>query len=432
MLFDTGADLTVVSEITAARLGFDPILDTPDFVLEVEGSGGVSAGIPGFYLDELNIDTVGGTFTMQHVPIAVLDVTNPNDPGNIIDGILGMHLFTGRDLVIDANPSIGQGGTGPSLYISDPVVENHTWTSTISQAIFQTPTNWTANGVPNQMWVAELRNTAIPTQFVNLTGNSTVNQLVVAGGQNSTLRLQLNGTQKLTTFGETRIENGGIVSLNDSGTRLDAQFVNIEGGTLRGNGSVFVGTGPITGVVRNLSGRIEPGNGIGALEIVGDYSNLVDGTLAIQLGGTTPGQFDLLDVDRFAFLSGTLEVSLVNFTPAVGNMFTFLTTSEGVTGVFDNFVLPAGFQWGVDYLSDSVVLKVLGLGTSGDFDSDGDVDGHDFLLWQRNPSVGNLADWQSSYGVGAVLSSATVVPEPTGIVSIFLAVALLVIKRRPL
>ncbi|QEG33753.1 retropepsin-like aspartic protease [Bythopirellula goksoeyrii] len=432
LLFDTGADLTVVSEITAARLGFDPILDTPDFVLEVEGSGGVSAGIPGFYLDELNIDTVGGTFTMQRVPIAVLDVTNPNDPGNIIDGILGMHLFTGRDLVIDANPSIGQGGTGPSLYISDPVVENHTWTSTVSQAIFQTPTNWTANGVPNQMWVAELRNTAIPTQFVNLTGNSIVNQLVVAGGQNSTLRLQLNGTQKLTTFGETRIENGGIVSLNDSGTRLDAQFVNIEGGTLRGNGSVFVGTGPITGVVRNLSGRIEPGNGIGALEIVGDYSNLVNGTLAIQLGGTTPGQFDLLEVDRFAFLSGTLEVSLVNFTPAVGNMFTFLTTGEGVSGAFDNLVLPAGFQWGVDYLSDSVVLKVLGLGTSGDFDSDGDVDGHDFLLWQRNPSVGDLADWQSNYGVGAVLSSATVVPEPTGIVSILVAAALLVIKRRPL
>lgn len=429
-LFDTGADLTVVSQITAARLGFDPILDTPDFVLEVEGSAGVSAGIPGFYLDELNIDTVGGTFTMQHVPIAVLDVTNPNDPGNIIDGILGMHLFTGRDLVIDANPSIGQGGAGPSLYISDPVTETHVWTSTLAQTSFQTATNWTSNGIPNQMWVAELRNTAIPTQLVNLTSNSTVNQLVVAGGPSSTISLQLTGTQKLTTFGETRIEAGGVLSLIGSGTRLDAQFVNIEGGTLRGSGSVFVGSGPVTGVVRNLSGRVEPGDGIGTLEIVGDFSNLVDGTLAIQLGGTAPGQFDLLGVDRFAFLSGTLEVSLAGFAPSVGNTFTFLTTApDGVHGEFDNLVLPGGFQWGIDYLTDSVVLKVLGLGIPGDFDSDGDVDGRDFLLWQRNPSIGSLADWQINYGIGAVSSPTAVVPEPNGAVLLLWAVAAFSTRR---
>jgi hypothetical protein len=34
----------------------------------------------------------------------------------------------------------------------------------------------------------------------------------------------------------------------------------------------------------------------------------------------------------------------------------------------------------------------------GDFDEDGDVDGRDFLLWQRNPGIGNLADWQANHG----------------------------------
>lgn len=58
----------------------------------------------------------------------------------------------------------------------------------------------------------------------------------------------------------------------------------------------------------------------------------------------------------------------------------------------------------------------------GDFDFDGDVDGRDFLIWQRNPSVGDLADWQANYGAGSlsVLSDlhggeanpASVVPEP--------------------
>ena len=390
-LFDTGADLTVVSEITAARLGFDPILDTPDFILEVEGSGGVSGGVPGFYIDELNIDTVGGTFTLHNVPIAVLDVTNPNDPGNVIDGILGMHLFTGRDLVIDANPSIGQGGIGPSLYISNPVTQTHVWTSTIAQTSFNTATNWTANGTPDVSWVAELRNTAIPSQFVGLTGNTTVNQLVVEGTASNSIALQLTGTQTFTTFGETRIEQGGTISLLSTNSKLDAPFVNIEGGVLRGSGTVFVGTGPINGVVRNLGGRVEPGSTIGKLSITGDFSNLDAGTLAIQLGGTTAiTQYDVLAMSRFAFLDGTLEVSLANgFVPAVGNMFTFLTTAaDGVFGEFENLLLPAGFQWDVDYLASSVVLKVLGLGTAGDFDGDGDVDGRDFLacLLYTSPS----------------------------------------------
>jgi hypothetical protein len=35
---------------------------------------------------------------------------------------------------------------------------------------------------------------------------------------------------------------------------------------------------------------------------------------------------------------------------------------------------------------------------AGDFNSDGTVDGRDFLVWQRNTSVGSLADWKANYG----------------------------------
>ena len=45
---------------------------------------------------------------------------------------------------------------------------------------------------------------------------------------------------------------------------------------------------------------------------------------------------------------------------------------------------------------------------SGDFDDDNDVDGADFLAWQRNTGLGNLLDWQGQYGSGTV----AVVPEP--------------------
>ena len=54
-------------------------------------------------------------------------------------------------------------------------------------------------------------------------------------------------------------------------------------------------------------------------------------------------------------------------------------------------------------------------GTPGDFD--GDVDGRDFLIWQRgdspNPlSAGDLAIWQSQYGSPNLVAAAAAVPEP--------------------
>lgn len=58
--------------------------------------------------------------------------------------------------------------------------------------------------------------------------------------------------------------------------------------------------------------------------------------------------------------------------------------------------------------------------TPGDFDQDGDVDGADFLEWQRNDgSAVSLADWQSNYGPSAL--SASSVPEPTSLILIGLA-----------
>ena len=51
--------------------------------------------------------------------------------------------------------------------------------------------------------------------------------------------------------------------------------------------------------------------------------------------------------------------------------------------------------------------------TPGDFDLDGDVDGFDFLAWQEDPSLGDLADWEANYGS---TTSASTVPEPATLV----------------
>jgi hypothetical protein len=56
-------------------------------------------------------------------------------------------------------------------------------------------------------------------------------------------------------------------------------------------------------------------------------------------------------------------------------------------------------------------------GLEGDFDNDGDVDGRDFLRWQRgqspNPlSASDLAAWQTNYGASGLVAAVATVPEP--------------------
>jgi len=51
---------------------------------------------------------------------------------------------------------------------------------------------------------------------------------------------------------------------------------------------------------------------------------------------------------------------------------------------------------------------------AGDFDNDGDVDGFDFLAWQRDTSIGSLSDWEGNFGMtSGTLAAASAVPEPT-------------------
>jgi hypothetical protein len=82
---------------------------------------------------------------------------------------------------------------------------------------------------------------------------------------------------------------------------------------------------------------------------------------------------------------------------------------------------------------NDIVLIGLGsesVGLPGDFDGDGDVDGRDFLTWQRDTNVGSLADWQNNYGMGGALASFSAVPEPTGLVLLCAAALPLFARRR--
>lgn len=431
--FDTGADVTVVSELNAARLGFDVQLDTPDFTVAVVGSGGVNLEVPGFFCESFTIQAVGGNVTLTNVPIVVLDVTNPADPGNVVDGIVGTNLLAGRNVVIDPKPSLGGGGVGPSLYISDPITTQKNWTSAAASGTFATAGNWNGGTAPTNLSVTNVRHVSGGNQTAVVAASASVWELNVSGSASQTMTLQVNNGVALTTFSGTNIESKGIVDLQ--GGTLDTQFVEVIGGTLRGAGHIKTGSGPIPGQVENRGGTVEPGNGVGTLEIAGRFASDSNGTLKIELGGLAAGtQYDQLLVDGGVALGGTLSISLVNlgggaFVPSAGDAFTIITATDGISGAFDSLIGPAGYKWLVDYGDDAVTLLV---GLSGDFNSDGTVNAADFSLWRDSMGAtgsGLAADgdgdgdvdandytiWKNHFGqsISSGNGSAAAVPEPT-------------------
>lgn len=100
---------------------------------------------------------------------------------------------------------------------------------------------------------------------------------------------------------------------------------------------------------------------------------------------------------------------------------TTLDLSETQPSVFDNLYL---------------ALEDVATGVDGDFDGDGDVDGVDFLVWQRGESpdplsASDLADWQANYGAPNTISgNVTSVPEPS--TNLFVVVLMTTLVSRKL
>ena len=74
------------------------------------------------------------------------------------------------------------------------------------------------------------------------------------------------------------------------------------------------------------------------------------------------------------------------------------------------------FSGNVQWLDGDVAFGAIEVspGLAGDFDADGDVDGADFLKWQRDGlSAQDLTDWQNNYGQTSALAATQAVPEPS-------------------
>ncbi|MBL9161667.1 MAG: hypothetical protein JNL18_02875 [Planctomycetaceae bacterium] len=213
-------------------------------------------------------------------------------------------------------------------------------------------------------------------------------------------RTGTGSSSELRVFGDAAVAVGGLLTVASTGR--------------------VIGNGSILGNIAN-GGVVEAGvfsNLQGPLEVDGSYTQLAAGKLAIDLAGAIPATtYDQLLVSGSVSLNGTLEVLLIGpFVPALGNAFNIINGAS-ITGKFTSFLLPtlpSGRSWNISQLYTTGTLLVT---LPGDFDADGDVDGNDFLVWQRgdtpNPhSPADLAAWKSNFGFGAAMAAGAAVPEP--------------------
>ncbi|MGI9428096.1 MAG: hypothetical protein ACR2NM_05520, partial [Bythopirellula sp.] len=116
-------------------------------------------------------------------------------------------------------------------------------------------------------------------------------------------------------------------------------------------------------------------------------------------------------------LSSTMTVQIA----AVDDSTNTLTLADAVNRGVGDFL----WLWKDSTGAQRVVGNAASIGhqespaIGGDFDRDGDVDGFDFLVWQRGLgsaySASDLALWKSNYGTTNLVAAATSVPEPSTI-----------------
>ncbi|TWU30460.1 PEP-CTERM sorting domain-containing protein [Bythopirellula polymerisocia] len=170
-----------------------------------------------------------------------------------------------------------------------------------------------------------------------------------------------------------------------------------------------------------------------------------------------PNDIGLFDVDFGGIFSGSIQgTGDLNGDTLNDQVF---SSADASTNYFEGDTVSASFggiryDWTISYTGDiswndadisdvgtilgagngtDVVLIGLGseaVGLAGDFDMDGDVDGHDFLVWQRNPGVGSLTEWQNNYGMPPLTANVGAVPEPGSLLLMSAAALSLIGLRR--
>ncbi len=149
----------------------------------------------------------------------------------------------------------------------------------------------------------------------------------------------------LSTLGEGELTISGSLILHDNAALDGVALVEPQ------SGKRVQGTGTIVGdVVVGDGAYLIPGFSAGTLTIDGDYTQLLNAIMQIEIGGTAVDEYDQLVVSGMFLAGGVFELSLINgYVPRYGDVFDILDFSGLVPGSkFDEYHLPGldpGMTW---------------------------------------------------------------------------------------
>jgi len=183
-------------------------------------------------------------------------------------------------------------------------------------------------------------------------------QAVMSANSNVDVNVSDGATLKINN--ELDLNGNNLVKTGAGDFQLNSQVTDAGSVTLVSGG--LSGSISMSGDLNNEGGVVSPGNSPGTMEVA-NFNQGIDGTLAIELGGTELGtEHDALIVDGTANLAGGLTVTLLNgFEPNMGQSFDILDASL-ILGQFDFLELPAltaGLAWDSSALYGTGNLSVV-------------------------------------------------------------------------
>lgn len=179
-----------------------------------------------------------------------------------------------------------------------------------------------------------------------------------------------------------------------------------------------------------------------------DHADYLEDAAAVYDADNNPGTTNVNYNSQAQAVAKQAWGEGLNGFPVAANASMTLADPSGDPTVGANWVA-AGFQDqfgsfqsglrhpGGDVGSPGSFTIVPEQGQAGDFDDDGDVDGRDFLIWQRGGSTpggplsaSDLADWQTNFGAQPPLTAVTAVPEPASLAMLALALVPMAFGRK--
>lgn len=317
------------------------------------------------------------------------------------------YVFTGNGAWSDVN-NWQNGSKPPSTTISSGVTVTIQGTATTSTAF---PYDLSANNGSLIIAAGGSLSINIETQFSNqgsVTVNGSLNSNTMWEAYNGS-SLTVNGTfNNKNVFGNQAlitVNNAGVI--NNTGN-LDNTFVNPIGqitlncgSTINNNGvfkpgnliksdcavinnnSILSGNSTIAGSLVN-SATLAPGNSTGTYTITGDYTAMSTAIHNFEVGGTSAGEYDVLNVNGKVILDGILNVSLINgFTPSTTHDLPIITGN--ISGTFTTVNIPNSYS--LVYTSNSVLLRHIFI---TDYTFAGSGNWNDPANWEGGIMPGNV------------------------------------------